>query len=176
MSAGFLEFLFGTAYTRALAEVSKILLSILIFLALLLGLVAGALAGNRLPWLEPPGPWVRLMTYLGSNVAQTDAASAFAELHPRLYDGAPAEVFARAREAMTQLGWEVVREDRDRLRLDAVVTTRLLRFKDDLVVRLVPTEGQTAVHAESRSRVGRGDLGANTRHILDLYERLDQVR
>ena len=153
---------------------SKILLSILIVLPL--GLLAGALAGNRLPWLEPPGPWVRLMTYLGSNVAQTDAASAFAELRPRLYHGAPAAVFGRAREAMTQLGWEIVREDRDRLRLEAVVTTRLLRFKDDLVARLAPAEGQTAVHVESRSRVGRGDLGANTRHILDFYERLSQMR
>ncbi|MGH8512828.1 MAG: DUF1499 domain-containing protein, partial [Gammaproteobacteria bacterium] len=109
-------------------------------------------------------------------VAQTDAASAFAELRPRLYPGAPAEVFARAREAMTQLGWDVVREDRDRLRLEAVVTTRLLRFKDDLVVRLVPAEGQTAVHVESRSRVGRGDFGANTRHILDFYDQLDRMR
>ncbi|MGH8474081.1 MAG: DUF1499 domain-containing protein [Gammaproteobacteria bacterium] len=153
---------------------SKILLSILIVLPL--GLLVGALAENRLPWLEPPGPWVRLMTYLGSNVAATDAASTFTELCLRHYHAAPAEVFARAREAMTQLGWEVVREDRDQLRLDAVVTTRLLRFKDDLVVRLAPAEGQTAVHVETRSRVGRGDFGANTRHILDLYERLDQVR
>jgi len=155
---------------------SKTLLSILIILVLLLGLLAGALAGNRLPWLEPPGPWVRLMTYLGSNVAQTDAASTFTELRPRLYHAAPEQVLARAREAMTQLGWEVAREDRDRFRLDAVVTTRLLHFKDDLVVRLAPAERQTAVHVESRSRVGRGDLGANTRHILDFYERLDRMR
>ncbi|MFH0351233.1 MAG: DUF1499 domain-containing protein [Chromatiales bacterium] len=155
---------------------SKFLFSILILLVLALGLLAGALAGNRLPWLEPPGPWVRLMTYLGSNMAQTDAANTFTELRPRLYHAAPEQVFAKVREAMTQLGWEVVREDRDRLRLEAVVTTRLLRFKDDFVVRLAPAEGQTAVHVESRSRVGRGDLGANTRHILDLYERLDEVR
>ncbi|MGH8507261.1 MAG: DUF1499 domain-containing protein [Gammaproteobacteria bacterium] len=154
---------------------SKILLPILIFLVLPLGLVAGALAGNRLPWLEPPGPWVRLKTYLGSNVARTDAAGAFTELRPRVYHTVPEEVFPKAREAMAELGWEVVREHRDGLRLDAVVTTRLLRFKDDFVVRLAPGEGQTAVHAESRSRVGRGDLGANTRHILDFYERLDPV-
>ncbi|MGH8467750.1 MAG: DUF1499 domain-containing protein [Gammaproteobacteria bacterium] len=153
---------------------SKILLSMLIVLPL--GLLAGALAGNRLPWLEPPGPWVRLTTYLGSNVARTDAASAFAELRPRLYDGAPGQIFARALEAVTQLGWEVAREDRDRFRLEAVVTTRLLHFKDDLVVRLTPEEGQSAVHVESRSRVGRGDLGANTRHILDFYEQLGQMR
>jgi len=25
------------------------------------------------------------------------------------------------------------------------------------------------------SRVGKGDLGANTRHILDLYDALEQV-
>lgn len=141
-----------------------------------LGLLAGALVGNRLPWREPPGPWTRLVTYLGTNVAATDAASRFTELRPRHYRAAPEAILAKVRAAMTELGWEVVREDPDGLRIEAVVTTPLLRFKDDFTVRLGRAEeGKTVVYAESRSRVGRGDLGSNTRHILDLYERLDRM-
>jgi uncharacterized protein (DUF1499 family) len=47
--------------------------------------------------------------------------------------------------------------------------TRLFRFVDDVNLRFVPTESGCLVHAESRSRLGKGDLGQNRRNILELW-------
>lgn len=135
-------------------------------------LVAG-LAGNRPPLLDPPGAWQRLRTYLGSNVAETRTEAGFPELRPRLYPVSGAELFRAAVDAIADLGWEIRTADSEALRIEAVVTTRLLRFKDDVALRIEPNAAGATVYCSSRSRIGRGDLGANARHILDLYERLD---
>jgi uncharacterized protein (DUF1499 family) len=50
--------------------------------------------------------------------------------------------------------------------------TRVLRFTDDVRLSLTPGDGGTVVHAESRSRIGVGDLGQNRRNILELWAAL----
>ena len=57
--------------------------------------------------------------------------------------------------------------------------TRLWRFVDDLVLTFEPTGEGTVIHAESRSRIGKGDLGQNRRNILELWQTIqndDKVR
>ena len=49
----------------------------------------------------------------------------------------------------------------------AVATTRVLRFKDDVSIT-VGNDGTVNV----RSRIGKGDLGANARRIADFQARL----
>lgn len=72
---------------------------------------------------------------------------------------------------------EVAREA-SRINYHFVRTTPLLRFQDDIYLHLAPQGVGTRITAESRSRIGRGDLGQNPRNlaeILDpLRERLDQ--
>jgi uncharacterized protein (DUF1499 family) len=136
-------------------------------------LSAGALLLNRLPWSDPPGASVRLRTYLSTNIAETRADSIFPELRPRRYPVAPEDMVAVARAAMQGLGWTIVAESTSPPRLSAVVTTSLLRFNDDVTVHIRPDNGGSAVEVIARSRVGRGDLGANTRHVLDLQAALD---
>ena len=69
--------------------------------------------------------------------------------------------------------WTVVAADKDTGTIAAVATTRLLRFKDDVTIR-VRAEGATSrIDVRSRSRVGRGDLGTNARRIRRF---LDAVR
>ncbi|GLC40282.1 hypothetical protein PLESTB_001599200 [Pleodorina starrii] len=67
--------------------------------------------------------------------------------------------------------------------LEAVATTRLLKFRDDVVVRVRQEQGQQAeagsaaawrVDMRSKSRVGKGDLGANAARIRAFMERLRQ--
>ena len=81
--------------------------------------------------------------------------------------------------------WEVVHSDFQRHRLEAVVTTRLMRFKDDVVIEVRDTaagslakgselEDQNAngvswVHMRSKSRKGRSDLGANAARIKNFF-------
>ena len=52
--------------------------------------------------------------------------------------------------------------------IDLVRTTRL-GFRDDVVLTLSQVDSDTVVHAESRSRIGKGDLGQNRRNILELW-------
>jgi len=56
-------------------------------------------------------------------------------------------------------------------------TTPIMRFKDDIYVRLAPgeAEGTTTIHVRSQSRLGRGDLGQNPRNIRELLQRLSHA-
>jgi uncharacterized protein (DUF1499 family) len=87
-------------------------------------------------------------------------------LTPLLLPLGPAEALALAEQAArAQPGWEVTAVDAGAGTVEAVVRTRLFRFEDDVVVR-VRAEGEgSRVDVRSRSRVGRGDLGANARRI-----------
>jgi uncharacterized protein (DUF1499 family) len=89
----------------------------------------------------------------------------------------PAHLFGLVDQAVTKLGWQVLQRDAQRNTLRAVVTTPLMRFQDDIGISVVPADDQrgAALFVRSESRIGRGDLGANTRHILDLYAQLDTV-
>jgi uncharacterized protein (DUF1499 family) len=80
------------------------------------------------------------------------------------------KVVAVAREIP---GWSVVATDPENLRIEAVATTRLLRFKDDVVIEIRPvTPGISEVHMRSKSRLGRGDLGANAKRIKMFFDKL----
>lgn len=76
---------------------------------------------------------------------------------------------------MEILGWEIHDHDPRSHTLHAVVESRLWRFRDDVIVKLVPGEWGTEIHIRACSRVGKGDLGANTRHILNLLQCLSRT-
>lgn len=137
-------------------------------------LIVGALMLNNLPLGAPPGLRRRLWTYLTTNVAETRADHPFPELELPCVPIAPGPLFTRLEHTVELLGWELVDSDAREYRLHAVVETSLLKFKDDVVVQLQTGNRGTEIHIRSNSRVGRGDLGANTRHILDLLEMLDR--
>jgi hypothetical protein len=85
----------------------------------------------------------------------------------------PADAFARARAlASEQQGWEIVAADEKAGRIEAVATTLWFGFKDDIVIRIIPSGGGSRVDMRSRSRVGRSDLGANARRIEGFLARL----
>jgi len=150
-------------------------LFVLILLVLLL-LTLGVLQ-NAPPLSEPPGTVVRLYTYIDTNVAETAVGSPFPELRPRQYTLAPEALYAKVREAIERLPrWEIIESSETRRELRAVVTSRIFRFKDDVTVVVVAKpDGRPMVTLRSASRVGRGDLAANARHILDFYEMLERV-
>ena len=155
-------------------RIVKIVLGLLV---LAIALLAGGVVLNRLPISDPPGSFVRLYTYLNTHVAETIEGSPFPELRPRQYS-LPADVlFAKVKEAMQQMPrWEVVETADDRRELHAVVTSGLFRFKDDVVATVVPLPGgRPAVMVRAVSRVGQGDLGTNTRHVMDLYDALEKI-
>ena len=92
-------------------------------------------------------------------------------------DVTPDALFAAALAAVRALkGAGEVETDAQARTIAAVVRTPLLRFKDDLDVRVVPRSDGAALCAYSRSRVGHSDLGANKKRvealIADIHDRL----
>lgn len=101
-------------------------------------------------------------------------SKAYGHLQPLVVPGgSSAEVFAAARRAAGALPRaSVVHEDAGAGVLELLDVTRLMRFKDDVAVRVrqVPGGGGSgiAVDVRSASRLGKGDLGANAARI-DTY-------
>lgn len=153
------------------------LLQVVFFLVLLgVALIAAGVISNRLPLTEPPGLLTRLSTYLNTNVAETRENSPFAELRPRRYEAPPELLFDVARRAAQNLKWEITVLDAAKKEIQAVVTTKVWGFKDDVTIQSQPAQPSgNWLWIRSASRVGKGDLGANTRHVLDLIQAVDAI-
>jgi uncharacterized protein (DUF1499 family) len=153
------------------------LLQVVFFLAVVwASLLAAGLISNDLPWSDPPGVGTRLLTYLTTNVAETTPDSAFPELRPRRYAAPAALMFDVARRAADALQWESSTVDPEARKIEAVVTTKIIKFKDDVTIWVeADGEERSTLFARSASRVGWGDLGANTRHLMNLFETVDII-
>jgi uncharacterized protein (DUF1499 family) len=113
----------------------------------------------------------RDMSYPAEFVPQVKAA--YPDLATLRVSSDPARALALAEETARALGWEVVAVDAAGGTLLARQTTQVFRFVDDVVVRVRPAEGGGAlVDLRSKSRDGRGDLGANAARIRSFAERL----
>lgn len=86
----------------------------------------------------------------------------------------PGAVFEKARDIAIDMDWRIRAAEPDAGRLEAVATTPMMRFKDDVVVRLRPEGDGTRVDLRSRSRIGRHDLGTNARRIQDFLDQLQR--
>ena len=63
------------------------------------------------------------------------------------------------------LGWDIYGNNPEIGLIEAVDTTLLYGFKDDIAIRIESRLGTTYVDLRSVSRVGVGDLGANAARI-----------
>ncbi len=96
-------------------------------------------------------------------------------LRPLHLEAPPEAVFQQAlMAARTQQGWEVTHVDERARTFEGVARTRVFDFRDDFVVRVRPEGSGTRVDMRSRSRVGRGDLGANAQRIEAFLQALAQ--
>lgn len=102
--------------------------------------------------------------YAGPEVARKQE-KAYPHIQPLLLTDAPEAAFERAFIAAESMGWEIVSKVPGEGRIEATATTRIFRFKDDVVVRIRPEESGSRVDVRSKSRLGRSDLGANAKRI-----------
>jgi uncharacterized protein (DUF1499 family) len=110
-----------------------------------------------------------------TNYAATsdDPQSPLAALHSDL---SPTELANRTAAAVATLPrWRLTQRDAEgqEVTLHFVHTTRLARFVDDITVRISPHENGSILQAESRSRIGKGDLGQNPRNLRALLEAVE---
>ncbi len=137
------------------------------------GLSSCAVMLNKVPVFDPPGWKTRLKIYLSTNSAEMGPNNPLPELRPPRYPVSVAQLFDSAREAAIELDWDIVTIDHAQMSLDVIISTPLLGFKDDMKIRAKEAEnGESSLHASSRSRTGRADFGANLGHILRLKDML----
>ena len=97
----------------------------------------------------------------------------YSDLQPLTLAMSTGDAFAKAvRIAGDMDGWQVVHTDADTLQLEAVATTSVLRFKDDVCIRVTPDGEGALVDMRSRSRLGKHDFGANADRIRAYFARL----
>jgi uncharacterized protein (DUF1499 family) len=107
------------------------------------------------------------------NDVTTGATPEYPDLKPQVFARSYDEVFdAAAATARAQERWEVTKEERAAGVIEAVATTGLWRFKDDVTITVQSEGAQVTVGMRSRSRIGKGDLGANARRIRDYQAAL----
>jgi len=112
----------------------------------------------------------RDMAYPGEEFA-LQQQQAYPDLETLHLEGPPGQAFQRARDAAVALGWEIVDQAPVTGRLEASDRTLIFRFVDDVVIRLRPDRGGgTQLDLRSKSRDGRGDLGANAGRIRAFRE------
>jgi len=88
-------------------------------------------------------------------------------------DRPPEQAWEDALAAAERLGWNVIDRDREGLRFEAYEITAFFHFVDDVVVRVEPAPGGgSVVDVRSKSRDGKGDLGANAARIRRLFAEL----
>ena len=124
---------------------------------------AASLEGNRGRDMRYPG---------ASFVSQQHAA--YANLGPLHLTVPPDEAFKRVEAAARQMpSWEITRIDAAARSLEGTDTTALFRFKDDFVIEVRPQDGGgSLVEMRSKSRDGKGDIGANAARIEAFFAKL----
>ena len=121
---------------------------------------------------------------LNINDVTTGATPEYPDVQPQRFTQSPEQVFDAASAVARAEGWELTQAARetggangheiDRHVLQAVATTRLLRFKDDVTVTVSRDGDRTKVVVRSHSRIGKGDLGTNARRIEAFQQALAQ--
>lgn len=106
------------------------------------------------------------MAYPGEAVAQQQRAG-YPDLAPLTLPQASAEVFDVALQLVQARGWSVIASDAEEGRIEAVATSRLFGFADEVSIRIVPDGSGSRVDMRSRSRLGKIDRGTNARRVRD---------
>ncbi len=95
-----------------------------------------------------------------------DATDSVHFIEPLAVSAEPAAALAAIESALQSMGADIT--NTTDTRIDAIVTSKLFRFKDD--VSIVVDGGM--VHARSASRTGHSDLGVNRKRITALFSKI----
>lgn len=97
----------------------------------------------------------------------------YADLEPLLLEESPERVYQRALElAEAQSGWTVTNDDPSTMSIEGEAQSYFFRFIDDFVIRVSDSDGGARVDMRSKSRDGKGDLGANAKRIQSFFDQL----
>ncbi len=102
---------------------------------------------------------------------------AYQRIIPIILDIPADEAFELALKAAANMGWRIIEKSPPggraaTGRIEAVATTPVLRFTDDVTVRIRTRVDGARIDVRSVSRIGRHDLGANARRIQSFADEM----
>lgn len=109
--------------------------------------------------------------YEGAEIG-SEQKEAYPDIEPLTTKAPKDKVFEAARQALASMGLEIIDANPAEGHIEAVDTSLLYGFKDDMVVRIQESGEGTRVDVRSMSRVGRSDLGMNAKRIRTFMARL----
>ena len=110
------------------------------------------------------------------NDVETGKTPEYPDLQPRSYPQNEAAVLKAAQAVLDRVpGFTFVAAGSGPggSEIQAVHSTKLFHFKDDVTIRIKRQGGTTRVSVRSKSRVGKADLGQNARTIRQFLGELD---
>ena len=123
---------------------------------------AGSLDGNQ----------GRDMKYPGASFADQQRAG-YPDLAPLTLNVPADEAFKRIEAAARQMpNWEITRSDPAAHALEGVATSSVFRFKDDFVIEVRGQDSTSTVQMRSKSRDGKGDVGANAARVRAFFAKI----
>lgn len=95
----------------------------------------------------------------------------YPDMRPLVMELPAKEAFAHVLKIIRdKTEWEIVSIDSERLKVEAVDTTPMMHFKDDIVIEIRPENEKSTLHMRSKSRIGKGDLGKNAKRIRKFLD------
>jgi uncharacterized protein (DUF1499 family) len=123
------------------------------------------------------GAAAALLAWPRINSVETGRTPEYPDLQPREYAAGEQKVTEALKAAVARLPrFAFVGAGRGPggSEVHYVASTRVLRFKDDVNVRIRREGGKTKVSVRSKSRVGTLDFGQNARNVRELLAALDR--
>ncbi len=111
------------------------------------------------------------LDYGGPTLAQQQI-QAYPDIVPLRLPLSTNESFRRVEAVCKGFGWRILRVDVATGVIEAVEETLVFGFKDDIIIRVLPTEEGSQIDVRSVSRVGVSDLGANAKRIRRVLKAL----
>lgn len=124
---------------------------------------------------DPPVFWdmPNPIDYPGGATAELQQ-TAYPDLAPLTLATSPEKTFVRALDIVKDRGWEIVADVPDEGRIEAVASSLIFGFKDEIVIRIQEDDEGSLVDMRSRSRVGQIDRGVNAKRIRAFLTDLKQ--
>src|SRR5262245_53484957 len=116
------------------------------------------------------------VAYAGLRAAELQRA-AYPDIEPLIVSGTPQQAYDAARAVITKRKWLIIVDRAPQARreghIEAIARTLIMAFRDDVVVRIRPSEDGARVDVRSTSRYGRHDFGTNASRVRSLIEDID---
>ena len=119
------------------------------------------------------------IAYPGPAVAEMQR-EAYPDIEPLVVTSTPQQAYDTALAVMDKRKWLVLdrrppQAGRREGRIEAVVRTPIMGFREDVVVRVRPDGDGARIDVRSSSRYGPHDLGSNAARITRLTEEIDEI-